>query len=390
MKNPYFQGVEQALAMKQFAKASDEQQYDSLNRGVSQFGAALGSHPTGVRRGFLENLAAFAPAMSQGNVAYLDSQKAAEASNAVSIKEALAREMEQRKFEMQERKEEENNFWKQRQYELGERRLDQQQQFQNEMLLRKERERADKERKEQEALDTTVNIDGRDFNKIKDKVTLRGINEDRKTIQDAKSHFSTIEKDFNKLQKDTQDNMIAPVGGVLSNSATWVKGKLGRLGADKFAEEVALRNNVEAELGKFNILLEKALTGRAMVQGMYDRVKAFYPDLNNDSLPLVKKKMDTIRHELDKHYQAADFSMKHKVLASPGDFENSNILHEQPAEENLLGEAPRQSFQPQQPKYNAQGNVLIKNLETGSKGWANPQTAEHLINNNQAEFVYDR
>jgi len=375
MKNPYFQGVEQALAMKQFAQPTDEQQYDSLNRAVSQFGSALGSHPTGVRRGFLENLAAFAPAMSQGNLSYMDSQKAAEASNVASIKEALAREMEQRKFEMQERKEGADNLWKQRQHELGERRLDQQQQFQNEMLLRKERERAEKERKEQEASETTLNINGKDYYKIRDKVELRDNEKQLANIKAAKARFASIEKDFNKLQNDTKDNLIAPIGGVLSNSATWTKDKLGRLGIKDFETEIADRGNLEAELGQFNVILETALTKKAMTQGMYDRLKTFYPDLQKDSLPVIKKKMESIRHGINAAHDTVDFAVKHKVLGDPEDFAHH---YNAPQTQNV-----------QQPKYDTQGNVLIKNLETGSKGWANPQTAKHLINNNQAEFVYD-
>ena len=127
--------------------------------------------------------------------------------------------------------------------------------------------------------------------------------------------------------------------------------------------ETALRKQLKADLGNLNVVLEKSKTGKGLTQGMYDRLKSYYPDIDNDDLETIKTKMNFITKEAETYYKAAQLRAEHGADINPIDIEDLNVGHNQPQE-------PLEEIQ--------HDKVLIKG-PSGKTRFLSPEEAEDFL-----------
>ncbi len=305
MNNPYFSGVMQA---KQVA---EDRQYEPMQKALAQLGSSIGRMPPNMpRKGLLNNLASFGPAIADANMTYANEErKNYWDQKYYELEERrLMDEQEQRAIRDQQRAEKHANEerWRERKFQQDQEKIAADIAYKQAKLAKKES--ADK-----------VEVNGKTYDRIIDKKDLRDMRSHKQQLGNAKLQLRNIHNQLNDLKTIGKNNTFAPVGGV-SKWTNPVKDQWGQgYGIESLQQETAIRKGLESELTKMNIALEKALTGRAMTQGMYDRLKASYPDINNDDLPTIQKKLGNLQEEVSLAYEAADASDKYGAYINPYD-----------------------------------------------------------------------
>lgn len=309
MKNPYFGGVDRAIMS---SKPSIEQQHDSFNNALMQMSNHLAQNKVGRHKGFINNLAAFAPTMLQGQYAYNKSQKGAEEANAEGITNAIK---EQQAYDnLQEKKlhRERQDHWKQRADARAEQRMA------NDLAYKQQKLGMMQVKNQSIAPQEVL---GKEYNPL-DKQSFAK-NEDIKAGS-AKALNTVLRNtnEYNKYRALVKDSTFDPQG-TFSAITNPIKDVIGNLVGDKqlIAERTA-RENLFAELGKMTTSLEADLKKSGPVGvGIIKALGPFYPKAT-DTPETLSAKLESIKKEIIPKYQTAMLRSKHRVAIDEFDLPN--------------------------------------------------------------------
>jgi hypothetical protein len=285
--NPFDSGIQKAIASaRESLGMNKQQQENAFNNSLLAFGDSMSQMPK--EKGFLNNLGSIGRALSPALKTYDQSENAAMAENQAIANQILAYQ----KAEQARQAQEEDRAWH-RQH--AERQLGEQRRYHD--LMTNSRGQSG-----------LVELNGQNFRKL-DGIEQRQANAYKKKASNTYLAVQNIDKAWEELEKLTEDNSFQPIGGY-SEIANPVKDFFGKFGKkESLQKETASRKNLSTQLGRLNTSLEALTSGGGKLgQGMYDRLKPFFPDIKTDDYETVKTKVRQIKKESDLYYKAAKLS----------------------------------------------------------------------------------
>lgn len=339
-KDPFDQGIMRAVkSAKQSLDMDDNQSDRAMRESMATFAENIAPMPK--VKGFMANFAqvgrALAPALKTHDeyedqakeknkqmIAYAQQLRAAEEAKAAALEgNAYAREhaAEQMKFQREQLAE-------QKEY--------------HKLSLDAARDKAYLKDLEKEEKNPIKDIYGQPYHKM-DAVERRAAEKLRTTTGNTKLAYDNAKKSKEAFLANSANNFIRPVGGFMTRFANPVKEGVGlAIGNQSLKDEAALRNRFKAELGNVTVMLEVAKTGKSLTQGMYDRLKENFPDVDRDSLETIEEKMKYLNEEIDLYTKAAKLSSEHGVKINPDEVEafeahiKANTSSDKPSSNNIV------------------------------------------------------
>lgn len=302
--NPFDRGIRYAVeSARESLGMTQKQQDKAMRSSMLAFANNMAQQPK--KRGFWNNVGSVGQALAPAVGAYDMEENNALAENNNMANQILSHQAAEQDRQAQE----EERAWR-RQYaedQLGEQRR------QHNLMDNFRRDKA----QEKEG-SNIIEIEGRPFRKL-DKIEQRQANKLKSNTSNNALALKDIKESFENLKKLTANNTFAPIGG-LSVATNKAKDFFGRFAANKeLREETAARNNFESQLGKLTTSLEAIKAGGGKLgQGMYDRLKPFFPSTDDD-LPTLEAKLQQINGEANKYNQAAQISSKYGISFDPAD-----------------------------------------------------------------------
>ena len=339
--NPFDEGIKRAIEASRFSLSpTPEQQSRAMRGGMLEFGSALKNMPK--ERGFLANLGQAGQALAPAIHSIDASNSSAEAENLALANQILAYQNAERE---KARREEENAWHREyKERELEERRQNH--------LLHNFMRKATLEKGKMIDPDY-VQIEGMPFRKL-DKIGMRHALSDRREAAKANHEIQELYKSWNKLEDKTKNNIFAPIGG-WSGLTNMAKDFAGRyLGSESLREETAIRQDLEAKLGQLTTALERTKTGKGLTQGMFDRLKDYYPN-KNDNAETLKLKLKSASEDAELFSEAANLTAQYGADITIDDVKRLREMHEN--QESSDPTAPE--AQKSQSNSSMQGSVMM-------------------------------
>lgn len=331
-KDPFDQGIMRAVKSAKQSLAMDNEQSDrAIRESLATFTENLSQMPK--VKGFMANFAqvgkALSPAIQTHDayedqakernnqmIAYAQQLRAAEEAKAAALEaNAYSREMADKQMKFQQQQ------------------LAEQKEYHKQLISSKS---------EKEGKNPIKYINEKPYYKL-DGVERRAAGNKRTNTSNTKLAYDNAKKSKEAFLAHSANNAIRPVGGFMTKFANPVKESIGlAIGDQSLKDEAALRNRFKAELGNVTVMLEVAKTDKALTQGMYDRLKQNFPDVDNDSLETIEQKMKYLDEEIDLYYKAANLSAEYGVKIDPIDvkeFESrmkANIPSDKQASDNII------------------------------------------------------
>lgn len=316
--NPYNAGIAKAIeGARASLGMSEDQSNKALRSGIATFGHNIGNQPR--VSGFLQNLGQIGRAALPAIGAYQN-----EEANAMSENNQIANQILNRQAQEQARlAQEEERTWRR---DIAER------QFAEAQGQHAEQRRHNSflEQFKKDGNAKFMDFDGKPYRKL-DAVQIRTADK-LSTLTSANAlSLKNINKKFEELKKLSSNNVFAPVGSY-AEYANPVKDTLGKFSGNKaLRAETAARKVLSAELGQLNTGLEATKSGGGKLgQGMYDRLKPFFADIEHDDLPTFEGKLKEATEMVDKYNRAAEIRHKYGISFDPSDLEEE--VHEKPAQ----------------------------------------------------------
>jgi hypothetical protein len=185
-------------------------------------------------------------------------------------------------------------------------------------------------------------ISGQPYHKM-DAVERRTAEKLRTSTGNTKLAYDNAKKSKEAFLANSPNNLIRPVGGFMAKFANPVKEGVGlAIGNQSLKDEAALRNRFKAELGNVTVMLEVAKTGKSLTQGMFDRLKENFPDVDRDSLETIEEKMKYLNEEIDLYTKAAKLSSEYGVKINPDEVDTfeahikANTPSDKPSSDNII------------------------------------------------------
>ncbi len=319
--NPFDAGIQKAISSARASLGMTAEQEDrALRNSMLSFADNMSQQPR--QKGFFNNFASAGRALSPAIQTYDQSEDAALAQNNALANQILAYQA----AEQQKQAQQEERLWH-RQH--AENQLGEQRRYHDMMGGARG----------QNGQGGLVEYEGKNFRKL-DKIEQRKANNYKELAGNTYLAVQNIDKAWQELEKLTKNNTFQPVGGY-SGIANPVKDFFGKFGDKKsLQEETAARKNLSAQLGKLNTSLEALADGGGKLgQGMYDRLKRFFPDIENEDYKTVIDKFNQIREDSELYYKAAQLRSDLGISINPFDLhemENEQLQGEQNLDQGLL------------------------------------------------------
>ena len=310
--NPFDSGIKRAVETARESLGMTEKQQDkALRRGLLNFAANIAQTPK--QKGFFANFGAASRAAIPAMNEYDAAESAYEAENNALANQILAYQGKQREALAKA----EEQAWKRR---LEEDKLAEVKRYHD--LL------ADSKNKEQ---DQIVNIEGKPFRKL-DKIEQRQANTLKRKAGSTLLAVKEINDSWDKLEELSKNNSFQPIGGY-SGIANPTKDFFGKFANNKeLQKETATRKDLAAKLGNLTAVLEAVKAGGGKLgQGMYDRLKPNFPDIEKDDYETFKAKMKSITKEANLYHKAAEMSSDRGISIDPYDIHEmqNNIVEDE-------------------------------------------------------------
>ena len=327
-KDPFDQGIMRAVkSAKQSLDMDDEQSDRAMRESMATFAENIAPMPK--VKGFMANFAqvgrALSPAIQTHDayedqakeknkqmIAYAQQLRAAEEAKAAALEgNAYSREMADKQMAFQ-------------QQQLAEQREHHKQSLLSNFSKAAAKREAEnykaylKELEKEEKNPIKV-INGQPYHKM-DLVERRGAEKLRTATGNTKLAYDKAKEAKELFAEETRNNLLRPMGGFMTRFANPIKESTGlATGNQSLKDEAALRNSFKAQLGNVTVMLEVAKTNKALTQGMYDRLRENFPNVDKDSLETIDTKMKFLTEEIDLYDKAAKLSSEYGVKINPAD-----------------------------------------------------------------------
>lgn len=327
-KDPFDQGIMRAVkSAKQSLDMDDDQSDRAMRESMATFAENIAPMPK--VKGFMANFAqvgrALAPALKTHDeyedqakeknkqmIAYAQQLRAAEEAKAAALEaNAYSREMADKQMAFQ-------------QQQLAEQREHHKQSLLSNFSKAAAKREAEnykaylKELEKEEKNPIKV-INGQPYHKM-DLVERRGAEKLRTATGNTKLAYDKAKEAKELFAEETRNNLLRPMGGFMTRFANPIKESTGlATGNQSLKDEAALRNSFKAQLGNVTVMLEVAKTNKALTQGMYDRLRENFPNVDKDSLETIDTKMKFLTEEIDLYDKAAKLSSEYGVKINPAD-----------------------------------------------------------------------
>ena len=325
-KDPFDQGIMRAVkSAKQSLDMDDDQSDRAMRESMATFAENIAPMPK--VKGFMANFAqvgrALSPAIQTHDayedqakeknkqmIAYAQQLRAAEEAKAAALEgNAYSREMADKQMALQQQQLAEQREYHRLSLDAARAKAEAKIEAENYKDYLKELEKEEK--------NPIKNIYGQPYHKM-DAVERRAAEKLRTTTGNTKLAYDNAKKSKEAFLANSPNNLIRPVGGFMTRFANPVKEGVGlAIGNQSLKDEAALRNRFKAELGNVTVMLEVAKTGKSLTQGMYDRLKENFPDVDRDSLESIEEKMKYLNEEIDLYTKAAKLSSEYGVKINP-------------------------------------------------------------------------
>ena len=310
-KNPFDSGVMRAVKSAKISLGLDtDQEHKAIRKGLFRFSDALtqqyGDPRFSKRKGAINNLASVAPAMAKGLEGYEDASDKIQHDNrevyewAKKFRDAEVkrlRDLDQEAFD---------RYFADKKLGLEEAKIAEQRDYHKGMLDNKS--------------GGFKEFNGQPYRAL-DKVEQRKANNEAEKIHQVKHELDTIENLYKNYLDITKKNLLPSFGGV-APIINYGKGVVGNVfGAEPLQKEIAARDLLFANLGKFRAHAERSLKGGVLGQGMYDRLTPYFPnenDIKNKST--FESKIAQLRKEVNESSEVADIRSKHGINYNFGDY----------------------------------------------------------------------
>ncbi|MES1987645.1 MAG: hypothetical protein V4440_06370 [Pseudomonadota bacterium] len=296
---PYDSGMQDAIASaRQSLGLSQDQKDAALRKSMLAFGQSIGSQAP--VKGFWKNFGQAAKALNPAMTSYAADEDAGLVQN-----NAIANQMMDRGVQEDARAFRDSESLWDRDYK--DRALAETKRAHN--LMHEFRKSKDQ--------GGFIELDGKQYRKLDQRGITKAKLLKEKTGT-ALHAINNVNKQLPELIKHTEDNVFASVGG-LSAYANPVKDKFGRVfGVKSLEDDTAERKGLEALLGQLTVDLEQTKIGGKLAQGMYDRLKPFYPTVNSkdtegDSIQTLKTKLASLTKHAQENYAAAQLAHQYGV-----------------------------------------------------------------------------
>lgn len=313
-KDPFDKGIMRAVQSARKSLAMDEEQEDAaLRNSILTFGEEMHKMPK--TRGFMSNFAQVGRALSPAIKTHDAYEEEAKDKNMKMLQYAQAlRAAEEAKID--------NLEYQAYLREHADKVLAEQKNYHQQSILARFAEAAKKDSESQFA-----DYQGLPYRKL-DKVGQRQADALKSITSANKFKLHDIDKALQALEKETKDNMFRPIGG-LSDITNPVKDVVGRvLGNDKLTKETALRKSFYSQLGQLRATAERMTDGGGKLgQGMYDRLRPFFPNEDDDYLTL-KTKLANFKREVEAFNKVAKISSDKGIVFDIGDLPEEHNDHE--------------------------------------------------------------
>ena len=353
-KDPFDQGIMRAVkSAKQSLDMDDDQSDRAMRESMATFAENIAPMPK--VKGFMANFAqvgrALAPAIKTHDeyedqakeknkqmIAYAQQLRAAEEAKAAALEgNAYSREMADKQMALQQQQLAEQREYHKESIMANFAKAAAKRGAENYKAYLKDLEKGEKEEK-----NPIKDIYGQPYHKM-DAVERRAAEKLRTTTGNTKLAYDNAKKSKEAFLANSANNFIRPVGGFMTRFANPVKEGVGlAIGNQSLKDEAALRNRFKAELGNVTVMLEVAKTGKSLTQGMYDRLKENFPDVDRDSLETIEEKMKYLNEEIDLYTKAAKLSSEYGVKINPDEVETfeahikANTSSDKPSSNNIV------------------------------------------------------
>lgn len=350
-KDPFDQGIMRAVkSAKQSLDMDDEQSDRAMRESMATFAENIAPMPK--VKGFMANFAqagrALAPAIQTHDayedqakeknkqmIAYAQQLRAAEEAKAAALEaNAYSREMADKQMAFQQQQLAEQREHHKESIMANFAKAAAKREAENYKVYLKELEKEEK--------NPIKVINGQPYHKM-DAVERRAAEKLRTTTGNTKLAYDNAKKSKEAFLANSPNNLIRPVGGFMAKFANPVKEGVGlAIGNQSLKDEAALRNRFKAELGNVTVMLEVAKTGKSLTQGMYDRLKENFPDVDRDSLETIEEKMKYLNEEIDLYTKAAKLSSEYGVKINPDEVDTfeahikANTPSDKPSSDNII------------------------------------------------------
>jgi len=319
-KDPFDKGIMRAIkSAKQSLDMDEEQDDKAMRNSMLTFGEEMHKMPK--TRGFIGNLAQVGRAMGPALKTHDAYEDQAKNENKAMLQ-----------YAQQLRAAEEVKMANLEQQAYLREHADQQLAHQREQLARQKEHdnlmaqiagaKAYAKEIEKEDKNPIKDIYGKPYHKL-DIVESRNMEKLKTGLTNTKLGFDNAKETGKELSESTKKNTFLPIGGFMTRVANPVKDSAGLLfNNKKLQDETALRNSFKAQLGNITVMLEVAKTNKALTQGMYDRLRENFPNVDKDSIRTIEEKMRFLTKEIDQYDKASRLSVKYGVKIDPADVDN--------------------------------------------------------------------
>lgn len=307
--NPFDSGIKRAIESARESLGMTQGQKDNaFQRGLFGFANRMGQEP--VQSGFWNNFGAASRAIGSGMNEYNQAEDMALTQNNALANQILQYQNLQRAEEAKA----EEQAWKR---EFAEDEQAWKRGYMENQLA--EQQRYHNMKGNNSANGASVEFNGKLYQPL-DAMGLRKAETKEELTGNAYLAVKEIAERWKNLDELTKGNVFQPIGG-LSQLANPVKDYAGRVfGSEALEKETAVRKDMAAKLGALNTVLEGVKAGGGKLgQGMYDRLKLFFPDMEKDDLATIKMKFATISEEARIYYEAAKLSKEYGIKVNPID-----------------------------------------------------------------------
>jgi hypothetical protein len=310
--NPFDSGIRRAVETARDSLGMTEKQQDkALRRGLLNFAANISQTPK--QKGFFANFGAASRAAIPAMLEYDTAEANYESDNNALANQILAYQGKQREALAKA----EEQAWR---HQLEEDKLAEVKRYHDLLAKSKNQEQGQIE-----------NIEGKPFRKL-DKIEQRQANTLKRKAGSTLLAVKEINDSWDKLEELSKNNSFQPIGGY-SGIANPTKDFFGKFANNKeLQKETATRKDLAAKLGNLTAVLEAVKAGGGKLgQGMYDRLKPNFPDIEKDDYETFKAKMKSITKEANLYHKAAEMSSDRGISIDPYDIHEmqNNIVEDE-------------------------------------------------------------
>ena len=310
--NPFDSGIRRAVETARDSLGMTEKQQDkALRRGLLNFAANISQTPK--QKGFFANFGAASRAAIPAMLEYDTAEANYESDNNALANQILAYQGKQREALAKA----EEQAWR---HQLEEDKLAEVKRYHDLLAKSKNQEQGQIE-----------NIEGKPFRKL-DKIEQRQANTLKRKAGSTLLAVKEINDSWDKLEELSKNNSFQPIGGY-SGIANPTKDFFGKFANNKDSQkETAARKDLAAKIGNLNVVLEAVKAGGGKLgQGMYDRLKPNFPDIEKDDYETFKAKMKSITKEANLYHKAAEMSSDRGISIDPYDIHEmqNNIVEDE-------------------------------------------------------------